>query len=429
MSNRGLALFLFLIGSVDATLAEAAVKSYSGSFYVRGAAHTEGPLLASNRQNAEFEQRSSVNDQFSFVIGGRAWNETAYAINADRYPTNLLKNDSVEVSLRDVYLQYKTSNWFLRFGNQQVVWGEAFGFFYSDIVNPKDLREGGFGEFAAIRRQIPILNTKFIFSNFALQGLFIPNGGFNVNPMPGSDFAPSSFNSLGVSTVEVQRQLNLPLEARNSEAGARLTAQFGGADISLFYLSYFDRVPYYSVNSSSTLPTRLILDENHSRISSLGFTASYDLNGYMLRFEGLQNSDRLIPVVVGSSLSTARTDEFVYVGEVDFPTWNKFNFGLQWSESILSNKATGLLRSARQSLLGFRMQRSTWSNQSFDFFYAWAANDAGSRIELNYYWPLTGVLEAKLGAQILGGSRTSEFGALHAGSRVFAELKVFFKDI
>jgi hypothetical protein len=42
-------------------------------------------------------------------------------------------------------LQYKRNKFQLRFGNQQLVWGEAFGFFFADIINPKDTREFGLG--------------------------------------------------------------------------------------------------------------------------------------------------------------------------------------------------------------------------------------------------------------------------------------------
>ena len=47
----------------------------------------------------------------------------------------------------------------VRVGNQSVVWGEAFGAYYADIVNPKDLRQSALGDVATWRLPIPMVNV------------------------------------------------------------------------------------------------------------------------------------------------------------------------------------------------------------------------------------------------------------------------------
>jgi hypothetical protein len=408
--------------------------SYEGSFDATLAEHLYSPQnLASQKLNFQFEQKVNFSPEWKAALGFSAWDEAAYATVPSRYSGPVIQQDSRDLRFRNLYLQYKNDNLFLRLGNQQVVWGEAFGFFYSDIINPKDYRYGLFGDFSQIRLQTPMANAKFVLSDFSIQGVVIPKPYFNLLPSPGNDFAPTNLASTPGTSLDIKRQTSLPLSAKNTEAGVRASYLLGRLDLSAFYFYYYDRDPWYVISPDSQLPSNLVLEEQHSRVQSFGLTATDELEGFVFRLEALTTRNRTLPVSVstpfGSTLGTAKFDDYIYVIGLDIPTLESFNLGFQWSQDILSgNDTAGLFREKTISLASFRLQRSLFSNQSAELLYVYSVLDAGQRMEINYLIPLSGKIETRLGIDVLGGPPSSAFGSTYQATRAFILFKYYLKS-
>jgi hypothetical protein len=428
-----LAYFLIFISLLLPLVSHAesgAVFTFTGSGEDRLGVHTTYPnTMSTHFQSIYLEQRFK-SDHWSGTFSGRAWNESAYANSSNDYPTNLIQKDSQDISLRDFYIQYKTSDLFFRAGNQQVVWGEAFGFFYSDIVNPKDLRDGGFRDFEAVRRPLPMLNLKYTRDWASLQGIYVVKPFYNINPLPGSDFAP--YNSqISISQLNIVRTDSDDIKIGNDEYGGRLSLTFLGLDTSFFVFSYNDRSPYYAVDASTQLPKYLALQELHSRVVSSGLTASLDLSGFVVRFEGLKTLNRIYPLIATGfggvpSLSNFSTSETVYVFGVDAPTFEKFNLGVQYSNNHLDAIAPGLLRTQDQTLLSIRLSRF-FGRQSSQIVYGNETSDQGNILQFEHLIPIGNSLEFKFGVDVFDGPNTSQFGQIRRASRAYSSFKFFFK--
>ena len=52
--------------------------------------------------------------------------------------------DNFEDIVREVYVSYSTSKFQIRFGRQQIGWGESDGLRLMDVINPLDVRRGPF---------------------------------------------------------------------------------------------------------------------------------------------------------------------------------------------------------------------------------------------------------------------------------------------
>ncbi len=426
--------YFLILGSLLASLTSYAdtstVYTLTGSGEDRLGVHTTYPnTMSTHFQSIYLEQRFK-SDNWSGVFSGRAWNESAYANSSNDYPLNLIQKDSQDLSLRDFYIQHKTSDLFFRVGNQQVVWGEAFGFFYSDIVNPKDLRDGGFRDFEAVRRPLPMLNLKYTKDWASLQGIYNVKSFYNINPLPGSDFAP--FNSqINISQLNIVRTDSEDIKIGNDEYGGRLSLTFLGLDTSFFAFSYNDRSPYYVVDASTQLPKYLALQEVHSRVVSSGLTASFDWSGFILRFEGLKTLNRIYPLIAtgfggAPNLSNFSTTETVYVVGVDAPTFNKFNLGIQYSNNHLDATAPGLLRTQDQSLLSIRLSRF-FGRQTSQIVYGNQMSDQGTILQVEHFIPIGNSLELKFGVDAFDGPNTSQFGQIRRASRAYSSLKFYFK--
>ncbi|MFL5813169.1 MAG: DUF1302 family protein [Bdellovibrionia bacterium] len=405
---------------------------YEGIFDAIIAGHLHAPKdLASQKLNFQFEQNATYGSDWKGALGFSAWDETSFATVSERYSGSVIRDDSRDLRLRNAYVQYHSDGFFLRVGNQQVVWGEAFGFFYSDIVNPKDYRYGLFGDFSQIRLQTPMVNAKLTFSELSLQAIFIPKPYFNILPSPGNDFAFPYQSSFGVSNFSIQRETTLPISSNHMEAGARVSYLLNRLDLSVFFFNYMDRDPWYTISADSQLPTNLVLQEHHSRVQSFGLTATDEIESFVFRVEALKTQNRTLPVVVntpfGTGLSTSQLDNYIYVIGMDVPPMDKWNLGFQWSQDILSKNEPGLLRQQTVSLASLRLQAPLFKNHSAEFLYTYSVGDAGQRAEFNYLIPLSGTIETTLGIDVLGGPQTSAFGSIYQATRAYVLFKYFLK--
>lgn len=404
-----------------------ATSLFNGDFSELYAQHVHDPYdEASNSYVLRLQQTADLNDSWSAVLGARASVETLYLTHPKQYPDDLASKDSQEVLLRDAYLQYRADHLLVRVGNQQVVWGEAFGLFYADIVNPKDLREGSFGDFSENRFAIPIVNAKLIFGSFWTQAILVPQPQFSKLPLPGSDFAFPFQRYVSVPNISIHREQSLPWEMENLEVGNRTGFLWNKLDFSLFYFNYFDRNPYYLLDSQSTLQN-LVLDERHSRVESYGATASLEANGYVLRFEGLMTKNRVFPKLSAGALDQLKADDQIYVAGVDFPTWNKINWGLQWSQNQVMSEAGGLFRSRIESLASLHLQYAFFKEQTLDLIYNYATEDGGQRFQMEYLLPLSNKSEIRLGVQGFDGPESSEFGQFRGATRAYLTIKAYFQ--
>lgn len=410
-------------------LANAATRySFSGKVSARPAYHLREPLnVDSERLGAQFEQVAEYSKHFKGVLGFGAWGEPVYSQYADRYPSDVNKYDSYDLRMRDIYLQYQTRNFFLRAGAQQVVWGETFGQFYSDIVNPKDYRDGLFGDISESRLTVPMLNTKFIFTKTSVQGILIPKPFFSVLPMPGSDYAFPFEQYLPSSAVHINRQTDLPMTQENAECGGRVTEEIGGYDFSAYYFNYYDRLPYYTLSPDAVLPQSIVLNEQHGQVQTTGLSMTKEWNGYVVRAEALRTQGRKVPILAWNAIGVDQVNNDIYVLAMDTPTFGRTNFSLQWSEDILDENPTGLLRPRVQSFASIRLQRPFFQDHELELIYIFSLSDHGQRIQMKYGFPLSHSLDLKLGVDWLEGPRDSEFGHIEKASRAFMLLAYFFK--
>ena len=413
---------LFLSGTAQARIGGSYVASVAGRF----AEHTRNPVEpASERLDISFLQQLRLGADWRFMAGASAWEDEVYSALPARYPESIRRNDSREVRLRDFYLQYKKGSVTLRLGNQQVVWGEAFGGVYSDIVNPRDLRDGLSGDLSTVRLQTPMLNLKIVMSSVSFQGLVMPKPYFNILPDPYSDFSYPYKTVVPFDRVEIQRESFKSLSAENTEFGGRISWILKGWDMSAFGLNHFDRNPYYAVSNQSVLPRVLILQEQHARVNSFGATLTKDLDGFLVRAEVIRHEGEVQPIYANGQLTSARLSESTGVVGLDLPTWHKLNIGVQWTQNFLTATPVGLLQTPNQKLVGFRLERSTFRSQNLTLVYAFSFKDHGHHGELNYNLPLSDHLESVLGVAYFNGPGLSDFGRIRDATRVFISIKYF----
>lgn len=98
------------------------------------------PNFSKIKQFAKIDLKFNFNDHYRLKLGGRAYYDAVYDLT-EQYPPNVRTSMRDEIQLRDAYLDILYPKLNIRLGHQQIVWGEALGQFFADVVVPKDLRE------------------------------------------------------------------------------------------------------------------------------------------------------------------------------------------------------------------------------------------------------------------------------------------------
>lgn len=406
---------------------------FTGSIQGRGGVHTETPhTLATHRYQLDFKQNARFSKSLSMVAGFQSWAEVAPAVDAEKRPDQYLKEDSSDFSPSDLYLQKSLGSGFLRAGYQQAPWGETFGFFYSDLVNPRDFRDGGFGDIADLRLSVPMVNYKYVSSRVGIQFLYLPQPMFHLLPLPGSDFAPSvDLTQLGLLTTTslvVEREKEKEFGGGGGEYGIRANYYYSPLEFALFYFRGYDRFPYYELASYDSIQVKL--KENHAPMQSFGLSSTIELGGFLVRLEGILFAQRRFPSLSSSyGLTYVESNERVFVSELDLPSFWGIRTSLQWANSLVMNPVQGkaLMREVEVQTVSARLQKDLPGDQSVELIYLASVSDRGSRLMGKYVVPLSGKIDSQFSLDLFSGPESSDWGQIKNASRAFVSLKCYLK--
>lgn len=169
----------------------------------------------------------------------------------------LYAGDTIELELREAYLQSSIRNTYLTVGKQQIVWGEADGLKVLDIVNPQDFREFVLDDFD--RSRIPLWSLKWEVpvGEATAQFVWIPDLSYHKIPEAGATYefvsnVPQPPPGFDLVQSDFDRPNN-PIT--DSDVGVRLSAFAGGWDLTFNYLYQYDNVPVLYRTIDTTLPT------------------------------------------------------------------------------------------------------------------------------------------------------------------------------
>lgn len=375
--------------------------------------------LASHRHILDAEQTLTFDSDWMAVVGLRAYAEGAFAVNDGRYGPQVRKEESAELRLRDFYLQAKTRSILVKIGNQQVVWGEAFGFYYADLINPKDLREFGLRDLTAQRLMMPMVNSVLFLKGLSLQLLYAPKPFFNLVPTVDGDFSPwrSLFPGTPVRLIDsAQGTFSLG----NGEVGMRLTTLLRGYDLGFFFFTYHDRQPVYT---SVPTATGLDLVASHDRISSLGLTFTKDFNSWLVRWESLFTKDKAFQKFGSAGLSHYKGHEVTVAAEAEYTGWLPWRAALQFAYQGIPQFDPGSTTPRHRELISANVKAPIYREQTLDAIVSWAIHDGSTLSRLQYTIPTSQQFELMFGTDLLLGGARSQFGAFKAGSRVYVQLK------
>lgn len=388
------------------------------SSYTKNTAQNYGQLT-----RAQFEQSTEFTSNL-VALNQLRWISNSLVSDLSTKTTSH-KKDSFDTYLGENYLKYKGDNSVLQLGYQEVVWGEAFGFNYADIINPKDQRETFYSDAAETRLPLLLANGKVFFSSGDLSGsiqlLASPEPRFS-KTLPLEIYAGDLIPQATLSVIKEKS----PQIFDEYESGAKIAMSYAGFDTSLFTYSYLSRDPHYSLVSATL--TSLTVKEEHSRIRSSGVSLAKTLFDFVFRTDIVQTQDKMINYIspLGQLLSYPVKTLNTLVS-IDSPTYNDYSGVLIFAKSTIDEAMPNSFREESEQYMIAKISKNLGRDKSFEFSYTHEFEHTGQSIQSFVNWPINSTTDLKLGGEFYFGKDESNLRKFQKISSVFLSLKNYFQ--
>lgn len=343
----------------------------------------------------------------------------------------LYGGDSLELELREAYLQTEVGDSFLTLGKQQIVWGEADGLKVLDVVNPQDFREFILDDFDRSRIPLWSANWEVPIGDATAQFIWIPDLTYHKIPEPGATYefvsnvpqAPPGFDVVG---RDFDRPNN-PLT--DSDIGVRVSTFVGGWDLTFNYLYQYDNIPVLYRTIDTTLPTPTVFSNpGYERTHVIGGTFNNAFGDFAVRGELGFFSDKFFPTTNPLDADGVfETEEISYVLGVDYFGLSETLLSAQLFQSILTDDAPGLLRDQVDTNMTF-LARRDFMNDTLGLSGIWVhnLNDGDGFIRPKVEYLVRENIEVWTGFDIFYGTKSGLFGQFTDTDRFVAGVEVGF---
>jgi hypothetical protein len=419
----------FLIGATAFTVpngASADIWAYQARGYLFGRLSTytdPAPKDYGQQTRVQFAQSMDFSKNFS-ALSQLRWTSNSLSTDLNTKQQVLAKKETFEIFLGENYFKYKAENWVAQIGYQEVVWGEAFGFNYADIISPKDQRETLYSDAADARLPLLLFNEKTFFSigdlSGSLQLLFSPEPRFS-KTLPIELYTGKLLTNF---TINVNKE-KTPALFKNKEYGGKLAGSYGGYDVSAFSFTYLDRSPHY-VFESATINT-LTIKENHNKISSQGMSLAKSVYDFVFRTDLVLTNNKMINYVDSGILKTLTTSQFEALVSLDSPTFHDYSGVLIFAQSNLKDIMMNSFREKQEQYIIGKLSKNLGEDRTFEFSYTHEFAHSGHSLQSFINWPVNSTNDIKLGGQFYFGDEQSNLNKYKKISSIFISLKNYFQ--
>ncbi|GAB5414308.1 MAG: hypothetical protein Cons2KO_19110 [Congregibacter sp.] len=323
-----------------------------------------------------------------------------------------------ELSLRELYVDFKWGSVDWRLGKQQIVWGQADGIKVLDVVNPQSFREFILDDFDDSRIPLWTVNVNVpIGGSSNLQLLWIPDTTYHEFAEIGRPFeftSPRIIPQVPITSVGEVDKPDDPLE--DSDFGIAFSSFIDGWDFSLNYLYRYLDVPILPVRVRG--PADLRLEPSYERSHLIGGSFSNAFGNFTLRGELAYNSDTFQPTSSLAMEAIAESDEFSSVLGVDWTLGMDRLVSFQWFNSYLFDHSSLMNRDESEGTMTLLYQQdfvnATWRFRGTGIR---SINDGDTQLQLKLSYWFSSSLELWFGADIFSGDNNGQLGQFDDNDR------------
>ena len=412
MRTRGLILILLIIAG-QFTMAQnpeisGFVRNYTGALYDNG----DFAIL----QNTLNLNITKSGDKIAFKA-----NPILYHYNTD----------SLDLRLRELYLDLYFNNFDLRIGKQQIVWGKADGVFITDVVSPLNLSEFLLPDFDEIRIGVNAIKFDYYIDNNTFEVIWLPN--FMPTEKPGTSSIWYTQPEFLITPAFDWSRAEVKPSLENSEIFVKYSALTSKIDFELMSGYTWDDYPAMHIDkqvdmsSGSPVLTGLNITPEHHRLYLGGGSFSTEIKGIVLRGEAAYYNGKYFqtedPLAIGALV---QKDYLHYLIGLDYSIGN-IKFSTQFiQEAILDydeNMQNEEIENTMTFLARYDLLRETLHLELFSYI-GLTNGDALIRPKITYDFDDS--FSILLGSNIFIGDIEGRFGQYKDNSMGYVKLKYSF---
>lgn len=326
-----------------------------------------------------------------------------------------------DIELREFYLDTSIGGSYLRLGKQQIVWGQADGLRVLDVVNPFNNREFILDDFEDRRIPLWSLNLEAPVGDVTVQFIWLPDQTYDQYPDAGSTFAISSSRFVPVVPIGVPVIIN-PVEKpsdffSDSDAGLRLSAFYGGWDLTLNYLYHYqdNNMLFQARNENG-----IFITPEYRRNNLIGGTFSNAFDSFTVRGEIGYSTDRyFVTNDISDMDGIHETAELSYVIGLDYSGIEDTFISGQIFQSIVTDHNIGMPRDKVDSQATLLIEREFMNNTiRTSMLLVQSLNDGDGVAQFGLEYDYQDNITLSAGADIFYGDEDGVFGQFNQSDRV-----------
>lgn len=376
---------------------------------------------------------TAIGRLFTEVIGGMQPDDVERD-SSSPFSSSALLSNSVELELREFFLETSIGDDYLTIGKQQVVWGKADGLKVLDVVNPQSFREFILEDFEKSRIPLWSVNYEWQVNDDAnIQFLWMPDQTVSALPDSGAAYAfttprfvPSAPPGIAVEINSINRPSKI---LADSDVGLRWSAFLGGWDLTLNYLYHYDDLPvFYRRLSMTSVGPKVFIDPEYKRSHLLGGTFSNAFGDLTIRGElGYSSAKYFLTNDTSDLDGVVESDALSYVLGFDWFGFSETLLSVQLFQSAVLESPTGITRPDLDTTLSFLAEKEFLNDTlKAEVLILQNLNDGDGLIrpKITYEWKDD--LKTWIGVDIFYGDKNGLFGQFDSNDRVILGMEIGF---
>jgi hypothetical protein len=377
----------------------------------------------------------SKEGKFSPNVGykatGRIYYDAVFDLNKKYYSKGVEKSQETEAELRDTYLDLSHGNFDLRIGKQQIVWGEAVGLFFADVVNPQDLREFILPEFDQMRIPLWSADLEYYKCGNHFEFVWVPILKFHELGVSGSEFELAKPTVPTGALTYYQNEDKPSNDLKNGEFGIRLSRSLKGWDLAAFCLYGYDYFPTYFRTLSAdplTSTTIITFKPRYERLTLLGATFAKEIEDVIFKGEIICNNNKYFLVNDLTDIDGVVKKDFLdYLIGIDYTFFKKVDFNFQFMQRIIFNHDANMADNEMATSFSIWLKTGFFDNTlEPELFFVSSLRKSDSMFRPKVSYKFKGKWTAVLGIDVFDGRPDGNFGQFDAKDRAYLELKYDF---
>jgi hypothetical protein len=338
-------------------------------------------------------------------------------------------NDSLELNLKEAYIDMYFNDFDIRIGKQQIIYGKAEGIFITDVVSPKDLSEFILPEFDEVRIGVTSAKLSYYKGAGIFELTWVPVFTPNTLPDASSIWMPP-VPAFPVIPAFDHSDTDVGKKIENGEIFARYSFMGSKIDYEMVAGYFFSDDPvmnvYKEINAGTGQITGITVAPEHPRLFMAGGSMGLPVAGFVLRGEGAYYSGKMFQTQDPAEKNSLEEKNFLhYMAGIDYSLFGT-TLSAQFVQEAILDYESEIEKDEFSSTITFLAKKDFLREKLWlEIFGYCGLNEEDALIRPKITYSFADGFDISAGANIFTGD-SGNFGQFDDNDMVYAKIKYSF---